>query len=478
MQLRACYPYVKQFYEYEAGTFRGILGVTGNLYLELLKKLNMSVLVSSASGIGTMIPGKKDVYSGCLGQMQANESDVAMIGVSLPILAPGLTQGPILRADVLTINSAYNMISGAHSSNIMDAFTSFLPQTWALIIAFYVLFWLLITFIMWSQVCMLRVRRTIRRMERVSIYGSVVYCSLMPTPDWSRMIGGSLKIVFSVALHHYSSCSTVRCKGRAFKVALVSAFMFGFFITFYFGAMIKTEMVIEKKPTTIESYQDILSNPNIRPLFTSVTNDYWTYKNAPQDSIEGRIWRKAMDMGIEKCMVTVSMDAIQNWLDCTTSQTCALLLINSIARIMFSNFCSLTRARGIFLNFNTLTRVDPSARETLQGLMLSSLLPERYRKAITTNFGRAFEHGLLIESNDMALFTLSPDTGSKSISDCFANRVITNNEKKVIKADMNHYEHMFKVLGMHAIAALVFLVMESVTACACRLRSRRRIRSQ
>ena len=77
------------------------------------------------------------------------------------------------------------------------------------------------------------------------------------------------------------------------QLVLLLFAVFSFLIMFYFSSMIKTEMVVQRRPETISSYEDLLAKPNIKPLWAKPLNDHWDFMNAGGNTAEGRIWERA-----------------------------------------------------------------------------------------------------------------------------------------------------------------------------------------
>ena len=87
---------------------------------------------------------------------------------------------------------------------------------------------------------------------------------------------------------------------HTFLDRLLSIFMtLSFFLltNIYFGLM-STDLVTVKKPSVINSYQDIMNRSNMTPVFAVVTSDHQEFEDAyvdNEDSIEAKFWAKYKD---------------------------------------------------------------------------------------------------------------------------------------------------------------------------------------
>ena len=87
----------------------------------------------------------------------------------------------------------------------------------------------------------------------------------------------------------------------ALKVLLTCCLLtFSYFVTFYYTAMIKTDMVTVKTPRVIASYQDILDDPSIRPYIRHTFDEYKSFKQAPLGSVKRKIWNRIVKMGVNR----------------------------------------------------------------------------------------------------------------------------------------------------------------------------------
>lgn len=474
MELRVCYPLVKYFYEYEPESgFYGIFGALGNLYLEVLSHLNVSQVMESQLQIGDRVPGNELRYTGCLGKLQANESDITIIGVELPVPGPGLVQGPVIGSDIMMIGSTYNMNVNSSSTDVMECFNAFPPDLWVLIAFCYVFLFFLTAFIMWADVMFSKSRNMMRREGAIAIYGTMVFCSEPIEADWKIVFGDSLKLMASSLLDHYASSANITCSSWPFQIIQLFIVTLGFYVTFYFGGMIKTDMVVQKRPITIETYEQFLEREDVHPLYNGATRDSWIFADADPSSIEGKIWSRAVKFGAAKSLLIPRLDTVKYFSECVVQQTCVLFTSTRYAPIVFSNFCSLTRSQGVFTDNNVLFKVDEHAKEKLSGLMLSSFISPSLKSGVHYYFRRALDHDLLSHAFQLSYFTLSPNTGSKSIADCFANTVVTKDDHAIITSpDFHHFVTLFKVQLCYWTVATVILVSEFLMSWTGKRRKR------
>ena len=122
--MRVCVPRFDQAYQFDEGSSRvsGPAAPIGNLFLEVTEGLNVSLLQKDT--IAHLIEGSSDLYDGCLGSLQANESDTMVFGLnSYPCLGPNLRNGVVILAERLGLASAYpqtNITTDYKNTHVMD----------------------------------------------------------------------------------------------------------------------------------------------------------------------------------------------------------------------------------------------------------------------------------------------------------------------------------------------------------------------
>ena len=231
----------------------------------------------------------------------------------------------------------------------------------------------------------------------------------------------------------------------------------GYLVSQFFGSTISTERVVAKKARTIESYADFLADESIEALFNGATSDHWSFMQAAEGSPAARVWRRVK----RSSFLVPNMASFAYWSACTVRQSCVIFCSRTFASVAFSNFCSLSRLSGHWQSFNSLSRVDPSAHEQLQGLLLSSSLRPGTQELLFRSMTRALEHALLAHSYQAAHFSMSRDTRSEELADCVSNRVIVKRDTSVPTLAFLHFSPLILLSTATAVAAAAVLLIEA-----------------
>lgn len=96
------------------------------------------------------------------------------------------------------------------------------------------------------------------------------------------------------------------------KVLLLSFSMFIFFVLAYFSGQINTDLVNGIKPFQIDSMEDILlpEAASYRPVWRKAGMLQKFFQESSPDSVHGKIWKKAISMGIEDSLMTDSIPEV------------------------------------------------------------------------------------------------------------------------------------------------------------------------
>ena len=254
--------------------FDGVLASLVNIHAEGAgKHWNMSLVPEKI--IGTLRDPVTGSFDGCMGNLQRNESDVGFVLISSPVHGPNITQGFPLGASQIFMLSSYKPVAQIVDTDIMYAFNSFSKDVWFVIALFVtaLLALLLISSMVtsrvtkWNKMC--RKRRRVRVLTRGRPSNPIMFLG-------SRLLRQSA----------YRSAPT----------PLIIVTIFCFLIHLYFTSLIKTELSIIRKPVTVNTYDDVLREEKLLPVWFGAFPHYALFKYAPSGSIQRRIWEKAIKM--------------------------------------------------------------------------------------------------------------------------------------------------------------------------------------
>ena len=254
------------------------------------------------------------------------------------------------------------------------------------------------------------------------------------------------------------------------KVILFLFAVFSFVIINYFSSMIKTEMVVQKRPETISSYEELLAKPNTKPLWTKQLGGHWDFMHANRNTAEGRIWERAKRMGIDSCLIE-EIDVMQQSIGAISRQEAVWFGPSFLIGVISTNICAFSRMNAVILDANAWVRSDENAREKLNVLMQSSALHRDSAKKFNHITGTEFEAHIMHAQLKRMEFSMFPDTGTKSVRDCVANEIIYP-DHEIEAVHLLHYKQLLVLSGWCLLFCLLVLSSEMMRSMYRRFTSR------
>lgn len=394
-----------------------------------------------------------ETYDGCIGSFQKNESDVGMLMTDLPVLGPNLTQGEVVGDDEAHILSFYNMLFMPNPTDVMDAFHGFTGRTWAAIVCMVVLFWIMMSLTMHvkesgkkkKKIKNEKNRNT--KFPRKRLVSSLRRCF---TLTWTNLL-----------MQASSSGFNENISRKNFNFIFLLMILFVFMIRQYFSALIGTEMVVQEKPPTIQSYSDILQR-NVRVVFLKQFNDHWEFERADKGSQAGKIWEQA-SRHKKGSFFEFDTEALRLLVAEGFTQSLVFVTGKVYGRAFMTNFCSFAHMNSI--DYAMLYRKDAEAKQRLRGMVINSWFYNSknvniFLKRMKWNFEAAIETNALSKIE----FSMFPDErrGSDPIRKCVANMVQVP-DSQVRAPDLFHYKYLlYSVLALLVAASIVFSMERAV----------------
>lgn len=403
--------------------------------MEELRGLNYSLRYESSIGI---LQGHDSLeYSGCIGSLQRNETDILLtpLWYDVPVRGPGLKQGVVDGFERVGILSAYNRtrLDSGTRTHVLDMVYGFSPGLWLLtLVTLAVLSLLLQT--------SLRTRRIRKYRSKKTMFA----------------------LIASLLKQHSSSVPLIPSIGciRTFYFLMT---LFGFLIGFYLTSLIKTEMVVVQPPVTVESYDEIIESGR-RPSWVSLLTDVNQFKEAKGGTKEAKIWDMAVRMGVNNSMVESSlMSVLMHVSDIARLKEVALLKHQIVYGNMLRTACAFSRSKDYISNANPLFMFDESSKERLLGHVYNKHLDKRTTDHMNARRQLMFESGLRDTSFRFVDFTgiLGNDLYDKhtSIEECFSN-VIRIPHPEYMPVDMRHYASLFWLMIGFIYFSLMVMLFE------------------
>ena len=426
--------------------FKGLFAPAYGFLVDNVWRFFPNASLTSSNKLGDM-DSKTMMFDGCLGRLQRNESDVMIPVAPFPLLGKGLKHGTTASVSKVVMWSVYNNTAAPSDTDVMDAFNSFTGPLWSLTI---------LTAAFLTVVVFLIFRVELLFFSKSKTAG-VRGLRLMKEQGTRRCFHQALLIVTANVLKQHTSYS-IRGKLLRRQLILFLFAVFSFLIMFYFSSMIKTEMVVQRRPGTISSYEELLENRNIKPLWAKQLNVHWDFMHANRNTAEGRIWERAEKIGIDSCFLKSRADVQQN-IGSISRQEAVWFGPSNLIGVINTNACAFSRANGMHTDVNTWFRTDENARERLTVLMQAAALPPGSVTKMNRIIEAEFEHHVLYKALKRMEFSIFPDTGSKSLRDCVANRIIYP-DHGIEAVHLQHYERLFVLSCCCLLFCLLVLSLE------------------
>ena len=456
--MRVCVPRFDQAYQFDEGSSRvsGPAAPIGNLFLEVTEGLNVSLLQKDT--IGHLIEGSSDLYDGCLGSLQANESDTMVFGLnSYPCLGPNLRNGVVILAERLGLASAYpqiNVTTDYKNTHVMDMFASFSFKLWLLVAAFY-LASVLLTLL---AVRLLLRRRRLDRRNR-----------------GSRLLASGMQVLIACLLRQHSSVPSdlLTRKTLSFNYSLTA--IASLYLSFYLTSMIKTESVVFKRPFTVESFEELLAF-DLRPLWISTFTDSDEFRLAPRGSLNRRLWDRAFARGINESLIETSLVAAVNHAVQIGHQKEAAIFHDSKATVLIRGACAFSRVRHVMDRTNALFRREEGARERPVALTTNTLTPDSVVRHMSRRVQRISQGRLLqtvVDRTDASTIMgiSDPESVFSQIETC-ASGVIEPVHPDLRPIPLRHYGSLFLSVGAGILLATAVMATEYFSTRGSRVYAR------
>lgn len=463
--IRLCNPAnFNKFLEYDGKKFTGILGVfVESLYQSIAKNSNISLEMRSQNDLfGEKIDKNNDQYSGCIGLLQANQSDVLVIFTDYPHPAVNISQGLVMNDEAISFINVYFADDHRDESiQIEHLFKSFSLYIWLLCVST----WLV-------SILVLLINR--------SICGMCFRMVATSSPTFPA------KIIYNVSTHMTNRGDISNTSGPVRIIMYLTLSVFSFLVIFHLCSFIKTELVVISPPSTVRTYHEMLTS-ECGVFFLSGNYYYHSFKFAPETSIEKRLW----DFSISKystnnVLFTPTEDprSFQKVAKLMFKRKLALIFGSDATPAYMRAFCTLSfnkSKRDLVLNMlnislenesmRPLASQDEQAHTSMKGV-IATALPSAPLQRMKVSFRRAFEAALpdkimqLIGQTDSLSWLGSTDRAEASPGDmdqCI-NSIVSVPEAHVENVELKNFRN-FPLFALYLVTFQLFvLFMEIVTA--------------
>jgi hypothetical protein len=431
-----------------SGTFAPLWQV----FYESIRGLNATIIQGTA--VGSVIDIKTAAYSGCMGAMQQNETDILFSPITGITFAPNISITVIDGYDVVGIASAYlrsNSMRDSSYTHVIDLIFGFQYDLW--ILTFFTAT-ILMMFMSVSLMFRRYEHRVRHKFRAIKVLRLRLRCHISQSAD-----------AFLALTFRQSTKTFDRHKTATHRILFFLMDLFLFYCIFYLTSMIKTDMVIIKPPVLIQSYQDILDT-GVRPLWLAIANDMKEFANAKPGSLEHKIWQRANSMGINDSLIKSSMDDfIQHAMQVAARKEVLFMQRLIGEKITTHDACAFSRTKGIMTDVNGLYRTDPGAKEKMNAQIANHLFVKSdasdhvnhrnqliFEADLISASRRFFDFNSILQSDNL-------DQNYRSIMECCSDTVmIPSPEWQPVS--LIHYSSLLLLTLVCIIASLFVIIRE------------------
>ena len=368
-------------------------------------------------------------YDGCMGDLQQNKTDLAIMPVKYPVTAFNVTS-TVFMASKTTIFSTYSNRFDSLKTDVIEFVAAFDKLLWMTILTAF----LILVFLQVSSIRMKRKRRSVLKLTG--------------------------NVMTSASLKQYSSLD-VLSKRFTVRLSLLMILIFGFQIHFYLISMIKTEMVVQKPPDTISTYEELVNHPKSKPYFLKASSDYWAFRDADKDSPSGRIWKKAVENGLEKCIFGFDYKRVISAFAEMSKKEAVFIIPEFLIDGFTTNACSFYRGIANQMEINSWHKTDPEATDHIMGFAVSKQASKEVTRKIDIISRRVMEHHIMPQIIKTLNFFVAKNSGKPEVRDCMANEILYP-EHELESVNLRHYSGLWKFLFVSCIAVIFVFVCELI----------------
>ena len=242
--------------------FRGAVASLAEFVIEALfhgRKWNHTLVIEKGWSPKT----DDGQLTGCMGSLQKNESDIALVAVEYPTEDyETIDPFAIYFEEPLVIQSVYNITNESKYTDILlGSLDSFRVSLWAMI-AFAVVVSLTVSFI-----------------------GQSIYSSKKKNLSAYQAIMGVISDFLSMLTDQDNSDVT------SLRMLTICVSVFMFLIVNYYGNLMSTDLVVPQRPFLYDTLEHVMEKGAI-PAYVTIFDTYRIFKDAPEGSLKKQFWDK------------------------------------------------------------------------------------------------------------------------------------------------------------------------------------------
>jgi len=454
--IRVCINIIDKIIEIKNGRVIASVQDYHDFYIDsMFKHYNTSLIGNYFEG--AIIPGSEASdgtfsYSGCLGSIQANQSDYILRFVSHPVIGRNLSIGGIYGGSSPIIVSAYDPQVKPIEMTILSSLSSPVPFNMKMLFlaSLFVFFFIFVSF--FSSKFFHKIKQ-----NKISLIDSVLF---------------SFDIIIGSLLKNYS-CFEAKIESRkmrkSIRLVIFLVVIFTFLFMYSVCCLIKTEQVVIPEPETIRSYKKIVDlNGKTTPIFLKNQNYHLMFKYSSKKSTKNKLWNLILKQkgGLETSLIKYGQQMLETELK-IINQTQVFLTSNLFKISWATDTCLLAKMAG--KRENVLISVDPEESVNQLKSTIKRRIPlfegnvQRYKKA--DSILNAFhEMGLNEKVLDLKAYSILrgkpvPKGLQDSLRECLSN-VIIRPHPEISDKTFKQFASLFSYFIWSIISCLIILVIE------------------
>lgn len=428
--VRVCHPYDLKFVlEHIRGIkFSGLLSPIVHSLLKLISRDNVTLSIQDLERTSEPI-GTSGHFTGCIGQLQSNSSDILLLLADYPLNAANITQGDVATDSVTQFVSFYYSSNDHFAGQVLSCFESLKLDTCLL-----ALLWLL-------TLCFL--------LEMRSLVHRALFSQILGIQHW-MLPRRSNRYYFYRIVTHMSRVASMNQNGLFNRIVFIFNSIFALLVVQYFLIWMKTDLVVIENPNIFKRYQDLIDN-QVSIFFYKGFNLENQFRDAPVGSKEKFLWNFSVKTIGDQIVCDQGDERIMDLNKLSIRRKAALIMDDHQSPSLLINSCKLKDALMHFveevarlgldaeITFPFVSQ-DPKAGTVQKGVIFSeffvgSIYRNIRRRLVTFNevgltfYSVTFFKALDTLSHSMKVDPPKSERAKKRLKDCMSNKVVKAGHK-------------------------------------------------
>ena len=448
----------------EKATFGGVFAHLVYDILEYFHRIS-NCTVNVGHGLGEPI-GDSGNFTGCIGQLQSNKSDLVGYISNYPMDVENIEQGYIMFDTDISIGQVYfwkESQRGGQIFGLLAPLTGILLPT-----AFF-----LLSVIFTLHIGNMCTRRNIRLVRRI-------LHRLRRMPRRNRYY-------LYYVLAHCCGFGSILDRKLYCRLLFLCLSFFCLVVISYDKSLIKTSLVVVPNPDVWFSYEDLVRD-GIRPIFVKAINTEYYFENSKNKSLRNNFWTYVNNsFKIGDIIVQPSQESFVKVSLSLMKRRSAILLETEFIKNSQLTFCNL-KARNVKTLFSMIehnydlediqrmfngalfhSSVDPSESKVVKGYIMNKYFTGSTAKQVKRQLRRSFENGLQYAKlrgfrniDLLKLFFDKNENHKKNnlVRDCLSESVVMPDVEFVTRIGLRNVHTLFVVFFSLLIFAFAVLCLE------------------